>query len=79
MTNEQVIIEALNKAATMASQGKLHEILLVAARSQMNDSGALYDLWCDSAGNCGHGDQMCSEEAKLECIRRFLKREHEKS
>lgn len=75
MTNEQVLIELAIKAVEIITQGDMPELLLRAARSDANDSGWMYDLWCDDQGQCRSGEEMCSDEAHLDCIRRFLDRE----
>lgn len=74
MTNQEWIVETLRNAVEAIATGNLGQVLLQAARSDLNESGYMYDLWCDGCGNCGDPEDMCSDEAQLDCIRRFLER-----
>ena len=76
MTNAQWLASFLRTVAERLEAGQMDEVILSAARSTANDSGWMYDLWCDSCGNCGSGDDMCPDGSQLACIRRFLDREH---
>lgn len=62
-------------AASVISDETMARILLDVARSPLNDGGAMYELWCDSCGQCGDEydeENFCTEEAQLGCILRFL-------
>ena len=74
MTNEEFLLELAAKAVSQI-QEDMSGLLLRAARSDANESGWMYDFWCDGLGRCGDGDEMCSDEAQLACIRRFLARD----
>ena len=76
MTNEMFLIELATKAVAVITQGDIPGLLLRIARSDANESGRMYNLWCDYQGQCGSGEEMCSDEAQLACIRRFLDREY---
>ena len=76
MTNEQFLIELAIQAVAVITQGDIPGLLLRVARSDANDSGWMYNLWCDSQGQCGLCEEECSDEAQLACIRRFLDREY---
>lgn len=75
MKNKDTFEIAILNAATLVKQGRLDEVLLAVAKSDLNDSGKLYDLWCDGLGEECSCEECCSDEAQLCCIRRFLERD----
>lgn len=75
MTNKDVIRSAIISAANLVQQGRLDEVILMAAKSDLNEDGVLYELFCDYNGTDCDCDEMCSDAAMRSCIRRFLERE----
>ena len=73
--NKEAIEVTIISAAELVKQGRMDELLLSIAKSRLNDGGVLYELWCDGCGSeCSYED-VCSDTAQLECIRRFLERD----
>lgn len=58
---------------------EMAQVMLAICRSSLNDSGDLYELWCDEKGGCigPNGEDFCpdgcSEEMQLSCILRYLR------
>lgn len=74
------IIRVALAAASVISAETMARVLLDVARSPLNDSGAMYELWCDNCGECGDeydDEKFCTEEAQIGCILRFLRGEVE--
>lgn len=79
----------INKAATCCmsrtdrirdmTDEEMAKVMLAICRSDLNDSGDLYGLWCDNEGGCIglNGEDLCpdgcSEEMQIACILRYLR------
>lgn len=79
MTNAEKIIQDVRSFVEEIEHGLLPELLLQLARNaDLDPEGELYRLWCDNCGDCAQeGDDCCTDEAHLCCIRRYLSREYE--
>ena len=75
MTNEEMLGNLLTHAASLVKQGRLDEVILATAKSAVNNSGGIYDLFCDGEGTECSCEEQCSDQAMLCCIRRFLARD----
>lgn len=73
--NKEAIETAILESAELVKQDRTDELLLAVARSSLNYSGKLYDLWCDNTGNCVLCCIGADDDSQLACIRRFLERE----
>lgn len=74
-TNTAVIRSAILNAANLVQQGRLDEVILMATKSDLNDGGWMYELFCDCQGTDCDCETMCSDAAMLSCIRRFLEKD----
>ena len=75
MTDAFVVKNAILLAADLVKQDRLDEVILMATKSDLNDGGWMYELFCDRQGTECDCEEMCSDEAIRSCIRRFLERE----
>lgn len=71
-TNAAVIRNLILSAANLVQQGRLDEVILMAVKSDLNDDGSMYELFCDNQGTDCDCEECCSDAAMLSCIRRFL-------
>lgn len=74
-TNASAIRSAILSAANLVQQDRLDEVILMATKSDLNEGGWMYNLFCDYQGTECDCEEMCSDEAMLSCIRRFLERD----
>ena len=63
--NKDTFETAILNAAALVKKGRLDEVLLAVAKSDLNDSGKLYDLWCDGLGEECSCEECCSDAAQL--------------
>ena len=79
MTNAEAIRSSLRKIAEAADDDTLAHYVLAIAKSDMNPTGDMYELWCDDRGGCRNkceSELPCCEEDHINCIIRFLHREY---
>ena len=75
MTNAFVIKNVILFAANLVKQDRLDEVILMATKSDLNEGGWMYELFCDYQGTDCDCEEMCSDGAMRSCIRRFLERD----
>ena len=79
MTRADAVRDCLKEIVDVADDRLLAKLVMNIARSKVNDSGSMYELWCDDKGGCQNkceSELPCSEEDHIDCILRFLQQEH---